>query len=159
MVKKITTSYILWAIGLITPISGLHRLYNGRIVTGVIWMCTLGLFRVGQLVDLFLIPSMVEECNAKAQARLGVAPDGSPLPYSNPVTLNVTGEFQERLRMRLLHAAAAQGGKLSVTQGVMATGADFERVEKVLNDMVKKGYVSITNHPESGIVIYDFHEL
>lgn len=157
--KKVSTSYVLWAIGLITPIGGLHRLYNGKIVTGVVWMCTLGLFKVGQFVDLFLIPGMVEEYNAKIRAKLGVAPNGSPLPYSNPVTLNVTEDRRQRLRINLLQAATTQGGKLSVTQGVMATGADFDRVEEALNDMLKSGYISITNDPESGIVIYDFHEL
>jgi hypothetical protein len=41
----------------------------------------------------------------------------------------------------------------------MATGASFEEVEKVLNQMLKSGYVGIENHPETGIVLYDFHEL
>lgn len=158
--KKVSTSYVLWAIGLISPISGLHRLYNGKIVTGVIWLCTLGLFRVGQFVDVFLIPGMVEEYNTKARQKLGIAPDGTPLPHPNPVTLNVTAqEVRESLRMKLLKAAASRGGKLSVTQGVMATGANFAEVEGALNDMFRSGYVTMSNHPESGIVIYDFHEL
>jgi len=46
--------YLLWIFG----IFGAHRFYYGRPVTGTIWFFTLGLFFVGWIVDLFLIPSM-----------------------------------------------------------------------------------------------------
>jgi hypothetical protein len=103
---------------------------------------------------------MVDEHNAKIQAKLGVSSTGVPLYSSTPaVSYNITPTTQEQLRVKLLKAAATRGGKLSVTQGVMATGASFEEVEKVLNQMLKSGYVGIENHPETGIVLYDFHEL
>ena len=37
---------------------GAHRFYYGKPVTGTIWFFTLGLFLIGWIVDLFLIPSM-----------------------------------------------------------------------------------------------------
>jgi len=43
-------------------VNGLHRLYNGK-WDRTLWLCTFGLFGVGQLVDLFLIPNMVDEYN------------------------------------------------------------------------------------------------
>ena len=46
--------YILWIFGFM----GAHRFYYGRPVTGTIWFFTLGLFFIGWIVDLFLIPSM-----------------------------------------------------------------------------------------------------
>ncbi len=46
--------YVLWIFG----IFGAHRFYFGKPVTGTIWFFTLGLFFIGWLVDLFLIPSM-----------------------------------------------------------------------------------------------------
>jgi len=46
--------YILWIFGFM----GAHRFYYGRPVTGTIWFFTLGLFLIGWIVDLFLIPSM-----------------------------------------------------------------------------------------------------
>ncbi len=46
--------YVLWIFGFM----GAHRFYFGRPVTGTIWFFTLGLFLIGWIVDLFLIPSM-----------------------------------------------------------------------------------------------------
>ncbi|GAB4166791.1 MAG: NINE protein [Geothermobacteraceae bacterium] len=54
-----TIGYILWIFGFM----GAHRFYYGRPVSGVIWFCTLGLFFIGWLVDLFLIPVMDAEAD------------------------------------------------------------------------------------------------
>ncbi|MEM9005434.1 MAG: hypothetical protein AAGE59_18155 [Cyanobacteria bacterium P01_F01_bin.86] len=59
----------------------------------------------------------------------------------------------------LLKVAQNHAGQLSVTQAVMETGMNFEEVESILQDMVKSGYVGVDNHPTTGIVIYQFHEL
>jgi TM2 domain-containing membrane protein YozV len=46
--------YILWIFGFM----GAHRFYYGRPATGTLYFFTLGLFFVGWIVDLFLIPEM-----------------------------------------------------------------------------------------------------
>jgi TM2 domain-containing membrane protein YozV len=46
--------YLLWIFGFM----GAHRFYYGRPVSGTIWFFTLGLFLIGWIIDLFLIPSM-----------------------------------------------------------------------------------------------------
>ena len=53
--------YILWIFGFM----GAHRFYYGRPVTGTIWFFTLGLFFIGWIVDLFLIPSMDESADIR----------------------------------------------------------------------------------------------
>ena len=56
--NKVGTAYALWLGGLV-GVAGLHRLYNGKIWTGLLWLFSGGLFGVGQLIDLVLIPRMV----------------------------------------------------------------------------------------------------
>jgi TM2 domain-containing membrane protein YozV len=46
--------YALWLFGF----TGAHRFYYGRPISGVIWFFTFGLFLVGWIIDLFLIPAM-----------------------------------------------------------------------------------------------------
>ena len=46
--------YALWLFGF----TGAHRFYYGRPISGVIWFFTLGLFGIGWIVDVFLIPWM-----------------------------------------------------------------------------------------------------
>ena len=58
---SIVVGYVAWAFG----VFGAHRFYYGKPITGLIWMFTLGLLFIGWIVDLFLIPSMDEECNAR----------------------------------------------------------------------------------------------
>lgn len=156
--NKTSSSYILW-LGCLLQVYGLHRFYNGKIATGLLWLFTFGLFGVGQLIDLFLIPDMVDDYNAKLRAKMGLSTAGVPL--SDPVVATQTIQInpQEQLMVKLLKAAAAHDGKLSVTQGVMDTGASFAQVEATLKEMVKSGYVGVDNHPASGVVIYKFMEL
>ena len=49
-----SAGYILWIFGF----TGSHRFYYGKPISGTIWFFTLGLFFIGWIVDLFLIPSM-----------------------------------------------------------------------------------------------------
>lgn len=51
---NLVIGYILWIFGFM----GAHRFYYGKPVSGTIYFFTLGLFFIGWIVDLFLIPSM-----------------------------------------------------------------------------------------------------
>lgn len=48
-------AYILWIFGF----TGAHRFYFGKSVTGFLYFCTFGLFLIGWIIDLFLIPGML----------------------------------------------------------------------------------------------------
>jgi len=58
-------AYLLW-FGWIFGLCGLHRFYAGRWITGVIWLLTGGCFAIGQIIDIFLIPSMIRVSNMEA---------------------------------------------------------------------------------------------
>ena len=58
--------YLLWLFGF----TGAHRFYYGRPISGTIYFFTLGLFLIGWLIDLFLIPGM----DRKADLRFTTGP-------------------------------------------------------------------------------------
>lgn len=151
--NKVGTAYILW-LGFLLGAGGLHRLYNGKIVTGLLWLCTGGMFGIGQFVDLLLIPNMVEDHNLRFAARHGLSPQG--VPIVQPHVEEVMYERRGDLMVQLLKAAEARGGRLSVTQGVIETGASFTEVEAVLKQMVQAGYVEVSNEPTKGVVVNEF---
>lgn len=53
--------YILWIFGFI----GAHRFYFGRPISGTIYFFTLGIFLIGWIIDLFLIPGMDRDADRK----------------------------------------------------------------------------------------------
>lgn len=53
--------YILWIFGF----TGAHRFYYGRQISGVIYFLTAGLFLIGWIVDLFLMPSLDRKADIK----------------------------------------------------------------------------------------------
>lgn len=53
--------YLLWIFGF----TGAHRFYFGKTKTGILWFLTGGLFLIGWIVDLFLIPSMDRNADAR----------------------------------------------------------------------------------------------
>lgn len=60
--KSVGVAYLFWFF-LFIGFCGIHRFYAGRYITGIIWLLTGGLFLIGQIIDLFLIPSMIESSN------------------------------------------------------------------------------------------------
>ncbi|MCP4449754.1 MAG: TM2 domain-containing protein [Myxococcales bacterium] len=153
------SAVLLW-FAWIFGFGGVHRIYLGKPVTGVLYLLTWGLFGVGQVLDLVRLGGMVERANAK-ELRAGRGPHGL-LAKQNSIGLlpqGPTGDPEELARLKLLAAAAKHGNALSVTQGVMATGKTFKEVEKLLDQMAKSGYVGIDNDPTTGAVVYTFGEL
>lgn len=155
--NSVGTSYLLW-LGYCFGVAGLHRFYNRKFATGILWLCTFGLFGFGQFVDLVLIPGMVEDYNTKMRTRLGMSSLGVPVSQS-AIAATVIQPTRDQLMIKLLKAASARGGQISVTQSVMDTGANFDEVEAILKEMLQNGYVRIDNHPVTGVVVYDFIEL
>ena len=53
--------YVLWIFGF----TGSHRFYYGKPVSGTIWFFTAGLFLIGWIIDLVLIPSMARRADRR----------------------------------------------------------------------------------------------
>lgn len=63
--------YALWFFGFL----GSHRFYYGKPITGTIWFFTLGLFFIGWIADLFLMPWLQRDAEI----------DSTPGPYDHTV--------------------------------------------------------------------------
>jgi len=58
---SIMIGYLAWIFGFF----GAHRFYYGKSVSGTIYFLTLGIFFIGWIVDLFLIPMMDREADLR----------------------------------------------------------------------------------------------
>jgi hypothetical protein len=154
--KDKTPAYLLWC-GWLIGLAGLHRIYLGRYFTGFLYLFTWGLCGIGQVIDLFQIPRLVEDENNRLLIRdmggaeaiaAGARPAGF-LPRRAPRN---TEEFQ----VSLAQAAEQRGGKLTVAEAVALTGRSFKDVEKVLNRMVVDGYIDVDNDEVTGALVYRF---
>jgi len=58
-----SVGYILWLFGF----TGSHRFYFGRPISGTIYFFTFGLFGIGWIIDLFLIPSLDRQADLRFQ--------------------------------------------------------------------------------------------
>ena len=67
--KRKSVAYLLWLV--FGPL-GAYRFYLGHTATGVLYVCTCGLFLVGWVIDLFMIPSYVKAWNHRVDFRVGV---------------------------------------------------------------------------------------
>jgi TM2 domain-containing membrane protein YozV len=61
---SIVVGYILWIFGFM----GSHRFYYGKPISGTIYFFTLGIFFIGWIIDLILIPGMDREADERFQA-------------------------------------------------------------------------------------------
>jgi TM2 domain-containing membrane protein YozV len=135
---NLSLAYILWGLGFF-GLCGLHRFYLGKPVSGIIWFLTFGGFFIGQIVDLFLIPSMVQERNNYLSGSINKELEGEAHPMQ-----------------KLLKAAKENGNILSLGQAIMMTNLPPNDVQELLTDALRQGLAEIDNEPESGAVRYHF---
>jgi TM2 domain-containing membrane protein YozV len=145
-------AFLLWLACLLGA-CGIHRFYLGKPLSGLLYLLTFGIFGIGQIIDLFLMRDLVLAANAKSNRFSQVTP-ARLLSPARPKAAS-----KEELRIKLVRAACGHGGKLSVSQGVMATGRSFKEIESLLDEMAKSGFVGIDNDPQTGAVVYTFDEL
>ncbi|MGK7943729.1 MAG: TM2 domain-containing protein [Microcystaceae cyanobacterium] len=148
------TAYALWALGFFVPVCGIHRFYAGKPISGTFYLLTFGFFYIGQFLDVFFLPNMIERRNryllekSTNKALLSLVSQSPPhqTPHSKP---------QDPI-VQLLKVAAENNNTLSVAQTMISLGLSLEEAEKLLVKAVKKNLAHIGNDPESGAVRYYF---
>ena len=169
---KTGIAYILWLLGMF-GFCGIHRLYLGRVGTGILYFFTFGLFGLGQVVDLFLIPDMVKEKNyylqqkTKAHNLLRWSDMSEEIIRSKASNLlqNIQNKSHSSPSadpdrsdpmLKLLKAAAANNNVLSLGQAVMILELPVEEVEQLLQKAIRQNLAHIDNYLKTGAVRYHF---
>jgi len=160
------TAYIVWCLCLLGVCGG-QRLYTGNIASGLIYLFTFGVFGIGQLLDLVLIPGMVDRRNIYLR---GLGGGNATASVHQSITLNL-GDIPQLKQLqatqppvsvlgtpmqRLLRAAKENGGTLSIAQAAMHTELESQEVKQLLQEAEKNGFAEITNDPNSGAIRYRF---
>lgn len=177
--KSLLLSYTLWLFG--GPL-GLHKFYLGRPFVGLLYFFTGGLFMIGWIVDFFTLPRQVRVANLLRQNETeGLSSDlrrevetlkrglhdlldsgtqSGDTTWRETVKQLIKPRLtDDDLMLALLKAARQHAGRLSVTDGVIATGATFSEVARILKAMENTGYVYMDNDSATGVVVYVFKEL
>lgn len=152
-VKEKGFAYMLWA-ACFMGVCGLQRLYAGKIGTGLLYLFTFGLAGIGQLVDLFLIPRMVEDANNRLLMQGAVVQGALGAGSAVPVVRRLPRTTEE-MQVALVQAAAQHEGRLTIPDGVAATGRGFQEVKRQLDEMAVNGYIELDSDDE-GQVFYRF---
>jgi TM2 domain-containing membrane protein YozV len=157
------TAYLFWCLWLF-GIGGAQRLYTGHIASGLLYFCTWGLFGIGQIIDLALIPNMVDRRNIYLRGLQAGAPGVNPhitlnigdIPQLQQLQTQLTPPTAISPMQKLLKAAKEHGGQLSLAQAAIYTELEPEQVRDLLQEATKVGYAEINNDPKTGAIRYHF---
>jgi len=140
--RSVGLTYLFWAMGLF-GLNGIHRFYCRKPVSGGIWLMSLGLVGIGQMVDLFLIPGMVEEANRLAVPGAPAALDGPGLPSL------------ERQLLRLARTSGREGFSLNdaLIELELPAGAGSAQVRGEIDRLLGEHLLDVGND-ERGRVVY-----
>jgi hypothetical protein len=131
------TAYILWCTSFL-GLAGLHRFYLGKPISGFLYIFTFGFFGIGQLVDLLLIPAMVETQNRRQH----LLPNSVSSKSSQP-----------SLDVQILKICRHKNGA-TLSDCVIETEVDSSQVKATIHKLCVEGLLHIDNRETDGAVIY-----
>jgi len=152
-------AYLLWLISGCGWF-GLHRFYLGKIPTGILWMCTGGLFTVGSIYDFFTLPSQVREANFRQAILDGIVRQnagGSSLRNVSDGEARIVHE-KESVERVILRLAKTNKGILTASELALSANISLEEAKKDLDAMVSKGFAELRVR-QSGALVYTIPDL
>jgi TM2 domain-containing membrane protein YozV len=141
-------AYLLWFFSGF-GVMGFHRFYLGKPASGLLYMCTGGLFLMGGIYDLFNMNKLVRDANLQLRYK--------EVLYLNTPVPAVKKKKKETVEYVILKTAKKNKG--IVTPGEVALSGDFtiEASKKYLDKLSAKGFAEM-RIKESGVIVYCFPE-
>ncbi|MGB3510212.1 MAG: NINE protein [Microcoleaceae cyanobacterium] len=152
-IRNTGMAYLLWCSSFL-GICGLHRFYSGKYITGALWLATGGLLGIGQFLDLFFIPGMVESKNLK---NLKKQIDSGDIYHNFPqqqIVRNLETNPAQSDKQIILQLAKKNPEGISIVDAVIATDKTVDEMKELLINLYKQELLEMDNHPETGIIIY-----
>lgn len=146
--KSTLTSTILGAIGLISPLAGLHRFYLDRPLSGVLYVLTWGFFGIGTVIDLVRMPSLVARANARE-----LSPGSLPKRWLQAEGIKIVTPERE-----VLEVCKRNEGIVTVQMIALETSLSLSEAKSELARLQAEGYCTI-DIDEEGVEIYHFNGL
>ena len=170
--KSSGTAYVLWCACFFGG-CGIHRFYLGKYGTGLLYFFTFGLFGIGQFIDLFLIPGMVERENKKEELQRGTTVNiniqgvtaqqeyasaerraAPAMPQKTPQAA-AEPETGKALEAKILKLARNFRGRLTPLELAANSSLSLEEADRALEDIVRRGYANMAVS-DSGNIMYEF---
>lgn len=158
--KSVKNAYWLWALSLL-GISGIHRIYMGKVGSGLIWLFTGGLFGLGTIYDAITMREQVLEANITNHYDRMIEPDYASSNYSSYRPDRRVRAVADRRILRpdlaALKLAQAQGGVVTPSQLALEAEIGADDAKATLEKYLSKGYCELRVRKTGGIV-YVFPE-
>jgi TM2 domain-containing membrane protein YozV/predicted transcriptional regulator len=149
---------------------GVHRFYLEKIGTGIIYLCTLGLFGIGLIYDLFTLGHQVDMYNIM-YGNLGggtqnqnvvvnvTAPTAVPqIVTDQTLAPQIASKAQIKISAeKEILALADKTPTLTLRQVMSGTNLDMEEAENAIKKLISNGIAKEEIDP-SGKSIYKFEE-
>lgn len=152
------TAYLLWLPSLF-GLAGLHRLYMGKIGTGLLWMVTGGLFFFGTIYDALTMDRQVRDARLRGRmARmLGEESDEFAILERRDRFATPSGPApaKESLEHVILRVAKASHGVASPAEVALEGHVSPDEARNQLDKLVDKGFAEVRVR-KSGSLTYVF---
>jgi len=167
-------AYLFWCFCFF-QVYGIHRIYAGRYFSGIVYLLTLGCLFIGQFIDLFYIPYMIDEENLKNKALYGYRPNQASfsqtpqsfvinLPQESPPEAQPSPEAQPESKSqkpleekdldRAILKTCKDNQGATIAELFLEIDEEHERLQERVEDLMHKGLLTVDNRPDDGAVIY-----
>ena len=137
--KNLLVSYVLAAVGLISPLAGLHRFYLNKPISGIFYVITWGFLGIGTIIDLIRMPDLVDMAN-------------HPFLGSPQQTRRMNSAAAEQ---QILKIASRNQGNVTPQMVAMQASFSLSHAKKELDRLKNEGYCTV-DIDEDGAEVYHF---